>query len=257
MKNSILIAGGLVLSLLGTGCATKKYVAKSIAPVEARVGTAESKNNEQDKTIAGQGKQIEELDRDLSRTKESVNDTNKRVTEVAAAAKSAGDRADAANRAAEGARGVAQEGIEKTNQLGRSVERTLDAMNKFQLKKSATVLFAFNETTLSDEAKAQLDEFAKQAEGSDRFAIEVQGFADKTGAAMVNESISQARAASVTRYLVNERKMPIRSISTIGSGYTNPVGDDKTVEGRKENRRVEVRLFVPEASNAKALTAQQ
>ncbi len=257
MKNHILIAGGLALSLFGTGCATKKYVAKSIAPVEARVGTAESKNNEQDKSIAGQGKQIEDLDRDLSRTKESINDTNKRVTEVATAAKNAGDRADAANRAADAARGVAQDGIERTSQLSRNVERTLDSMNKFQLKKSATVLFGFNQTKLSDEAKAQLDEFAKQVEGSERFSVEVQGFSDKTGPALVNESISEERAAAVKRYLVNEHKLPIRSISTIGSGYAEPVGDDKTTEGRKENRRVEVRLFVPEASNAKALTAQQ
>jgi len=257
MKNSILIAGGLALSLFATGCATKKYVAKSIAPVEARVGATESKNTEQDKAIQGQSKQIEDLDRDLSKTKESISDTNKRVTEVAASAKSAGDRADAAKTAADGARGVAEQGIERTNQLGRNMERTLDAMNKFDLKKSATVLFRVNETTLSDEAKAQLDEFAKQVQGIDRFTVEVQGFTDKTGPATVNESISQGRAASVTRYMVNEHKLPIRSISTVGSGYANPVGDDKTREGRQENRRVEVRLFVPEAANAKALTAQQ
>ena len=52
MKTSILIAGSLALSLLGTGCATKKYVAKSIAPVEQRVSTAEAKNTEQDTKIA-------------------------------------------------------------------------------------------------------------------------------------------------------------------------------------------------------------
>ena len=73
----------------------------------------------------------------------------------------------------------------------------------------------------------------------------------------MNEAVSQARAIAVTRYLVNEHKVPVRTITSIGSGYTAPVGDDSTSEGRKSNRRVEVRLYVPEATNAKALTAQQ
>ena len=245
------------MSLAGTGCATKKYVAKSIAPVEARVTTTEAKNGEQDKALAGQSKQIEDLDRDLSRTKEHLTDTDKQVATVAAAAKNAGDRADAANRAADGARGLAEQGIDRTKQLGRSVERTIDATNNFQMKKSATVLFGFNQTTLNDEAKALLDDFAKQIDGNDRYVVEVQGFTDKIGPAATNEAISQARATAVSRYLINDHKVSVRSISAIGSGYASPVGDDKTTEGRKENRRVEIRLFVPEAANAKALTAQQ
>jgi outer membrane protein OmpA-like peptidoglycan-associated protein len=40
----------------------------------------------------------------------------------------------------------------------------------------------------------------------------------------------------------------VRSVTTLGSGYALPVADDKTREGRKQNRRVEVRLFVPEAT---------
>ena len=67
--NTILMAGGLALSLAGTGCATKKYVAKSIAPVEARVTTTEAKNGEQDKALAGQSKQIEDLDGLVGRIK--------------------------------------------------------------------------------------------------------------------------------------------------------------------------------------------
>jgi outer membrane protein OmpA-like peptidoglycan-associated protein len=256
-KNLILVTGGLVLSLAGTGCATKKYVAKSIAPVEARVSSAETKNGEQDKALEGQSKQIEELDRDLSRTKEHLSDTDKQVAAAASAARSAGDRADAAKTSADGAHSLAEQGIAGTKQLGRNVERTLDAMNNFQMKKSTTVLFAFNQSSLNDEAKAQLDDFAKQVEGLDRFIIEVQGYTDKIGAATTNEAISQARAASVTRYLVNDHKVPVRSITSVGSGYAAPVGDDKTSAGRKENRRVEIRLFVPEATNAKALTAQQ
>ena len=72
------------------------------------------------------------------------------------------------------------------------------------------------------------------------------GFAIKLG----NEQLSQARASSVARYLVNQQKIPVRSITTLGSGYALPVADDSTREGRKQNRRVEVRLFVPEATQS-------
>ena len=76
MKTSFLIAGGLALSLLGTGCATKKYVAKSIAPVEQRVTSAEAKNTDQDTKIAANATQIDGVDKDLSRTKERLNDVD-------------------------------------------------------------------------------------------------------------------------------------------------------------------------------------
>ena len=54
MKTSLILAGAVVVSLVGTGCATKKYVAKTVAPVEQRVGGTETKNAEQDKQIASQ-----------------------------------------------------------------------------------------------------------------------------------------------------------------------------------------------------------
>jgi len=86
MKTSFLIAGGLALSLLGTGCATKKYVAKSIAPVEQRVTGVEGKNTEQDTKIAANATQIDSVDKDLSRTKEHLNDVDAKAQAAAAAA---------------------------------------------------------------------------------------------------------------------------------------------------------------------------
>jgi outer membrane protein OmpA-like peptidoglycan-associated protein len=56
----------------------------------------------------------------------------------------------------------------------------------------------------------------------------------------------------VARYLAAKYQIPVRSISVLGLGYAQPVADDSTRDGRKQNRRVEVRLWVPGTESAKA-----
>jgi len=246
------IATIAALSLLGTGCATKKYVAQTVAPIDARVTGTETKNTEQDKQLAEHGKSIEETDRSLSRTREQLKDTDAKAIAAGEAASKADQKADGAWKAADGAKSLAQQGLDANAQLA----RTVDAMNKYQILKSETVLFGFNRANLTEDAKSQLEELAKSTEGLDRYVIEVQGFTDKTGSLTANERLSEMRAQEVARYLANQYKIPVRSISLLGSGYAQPVADDKTREGRKLNRRVEVRLFVPEAASATKLSAK-
>jgi len=259
-----MLAGAMALSVLSAGCATKKYVAQTVAPVEthvtnveAKVTTVQAKDVDQDKTIASQGQQITDLDRSLSQTKEKLSDTDAKATSAGQSAQQANqaaqDASQAASRAqqsADGARTFADQGLTR-------LERTIDAANKFQMTKTSTVLFAVGSSKLTDDGKKELDDFAKQADGLQRYVVEVQGFTDKTGSVTVNEALSQARAEEVARYLANEHKIPVRSIATLGSGYAQPVADDKTRDGRKQNRRVEVRLFVPEGGSASAVQAQQ
>jgi outer membrane protein OmpA-like peptidoglycan-associated protein len=250
MKFTGMFASALVLTLIGTGCATKKYVAQTVAPVEQRVTGTEGKNTEQDKQLSTHGTQIEEMDRGLSRTKEMLSDTDAKATQAGQAAKAADQKAegaktaaDGAQQAANGARTFAEQGLDR---LGRTVE----SMNKYDMVKSETVLFGFNKDNLTPEAKAQLDELAKQVNGMDRYVIEVQGFTDKVGSSSYNETLSERRAQAVARYLANQYKVPVRAITMLGSGYAQPVADDKTRDGRKMNRRVEVRLWVPESASS-------
>jgi len=260
MKMTMMMGSALALSLLGTGCATKKYVAKTVAPVETRLEATEAKNDtknsDQDKQLTTHGTQIEELDRDLSRTKERLTDADAKAVAAGDAAKKADSKADdaaraadGANKAADNARTFAANGI---SQLG----RTVDAMNNYQMTKSTAVLFGVNRFTLTDDAKAQLDDLSKAVAGVERYVVEVQGFTDKTGPASVNEPLSEKRAESVARYLANEHKIPVRSITMLGSGYAQPVADDKTRDGRKQNRRVEVRVYVPEATSTSSAVAK-
>ncbi len=187
MKTTLLMAGALAMSLLVTGCATKKYVAKSIAPVEQRVTGVEGKNTEQDAKITANATQIEAVDRDLSRTKERLTDVDTKAAAAAAAAHAAATAADAkaaaAGSAAAAADTKADKGIETGTMAAKAVDTLRDDVRagKFKMLKNDTVLFGVNRFTLSDEAKAQLDGFAQSPSGLNRFVVEVQGFTDKTG----------------------------------------------------------------------------
>ena len=250
MKTTLLTVGALGLSLLGTGCvATHKYVAKTIAPVEQRVSGTEAKNTDQDKQLSTHTTEIADLDKDASQTKEKLRDTDAKATEAGQAAKMADQHAgaaqqsaDGAKTAADGARTFAEQGLTK-------LDMSMQAMNKFQVAKEDAVLFDFNRDTLTADAKAKLDDIAQQTAGMERYVIELQGFTDKTGSPTYNETLSEARVQAVARYLANEHQVPVRSISMLGAGYARPVADDKTREGRKMNRRVEVKLWVPESQS--------
>ncbi len=255
MNKTLMFTGVLAMTLAGTGCATKKYVAKTMAPVEARVATAETKNADQDKLITTQGQEIDQLQTSLSRTNERVTDVDTKAGNAGTAAQRAAEAATAAQRTADGAgtaagnaMTAANNSMTRANEVERTLSQKVDQTIKLTQKGSETVLFKTNQSTLDKDAKAALDAFAAKLQGNTRYVVEVQGFTDKTGSAEANEVLSQKRAETVARYLINEHKVPLHQVNLMGSGYTAPVGDDKTRDGRKQNRRVEVRLFTPEVA---------
>ncbi len=230
MKLIVSISTIAALSLLGTACARKKYVAQTVAPID-QVRETDTKKADQDQPISSH-KSIEEQ---APRTQEQLGDQAK-VPAVEADRKAA-----AAVKAADTANTVA------------NLARALKETNRYQVLKSEMVLFPVNQSTLTDDAKSQLQSLAKSVEGLDRYMIEVQGFTDKTGSATVNQRLSEQRAQEVARYLANKYKIPPRSISMVGNGYASPAMDSTTREGRMMNRRVEVRLYVREEANDSSL----
>jgi outer membrane protein OmpA-like peptidoglycan-associated protein len=253
MKFSTSIISGAVLAgmMLGTGCvATRKFVRNKVSPVETRVGDTEKKNGEQDTAIAANKSSIDEVDRDLSRTKERVTDIDTKTQAAAAAAQKADQKADQAGQAAADARSFAEK---STGEL----RKTIDGMTTYRMVKEDSVQFALNKSTLSDEAKATLDELAKSLNGMNNYVIEVQGFTDKTGTPSYNFRLSQARAESVARYFAVTYKVPLRYIHMLGEGSLVEVADNHTRAGRQQNRRVDVKVWAPESETSKSLAASR
>lgn len=234
-KSLTVCAVTLAAGLAATGCATKKYVRQTVAPVEQRVG-------EVDKKTVENASSIEELETNLSRTKEQLSTVETKADEATQGVSEAKEQAAVANRGVGEAKSLAEQGLSKADDAARKAEN----YDNYKLVSTQTVLFGFDKSDLSEEAKAQLGQMAQQVSGVKHLVIEVQGFTDRTGTDRYNLELSRRRAAAVVRYLTVEHKIPLYRIHVLGYGEGQPVADNTSRDGRKQNRRVEVRLFAAE-----------
>jgi outer membrane protein OmpA-like peptidoglycan-associated protein len=118
-----------------------------------------------------------------------------------------------------------------------------NAAQSFSVKEKAIILV--DRTRVDNVAKAQLDEIAVKLQQNPQLRAEATGFTDDRGSEENNVKVGQKRADAVKEYLVEEQQIAESRIQTKSGGESNPVGDNTTAEGRKENRRVEVILHVP------------
>ena len=104
------------------------------------------------------------------------------------------------------------------------------------------ILFATNSSTLNTESRASLDKFAESLLNNPDTDVKIYCHTDSTGNDQINNPLSQRRAESVYNYLVSKGVSGSRMIAQ-GFGSTQPVADNSTVEGRTQNRRVEVYIL--------------
>jgi outer membrane protein OmpA-like peptidoglycan-associated protein len=116
------------------------------------------------------------------------------------------------------------------------------------LKEGAT--FGFNSAALSGHARSDIDRFLKElAERSstaetnaDRVFV-VAGHTDSTGKADYNYNLGQRRAERVAGYLVSEKGVDPLRVHVVSYGNSKPIADNKTIVGRRENRRIEILVY--------------
>lgn len=192
---------------------TARTVEANVTPVENRVGQAENRIG-----------QVEANSQRLSG----------QLDELAAISNAARGGAKAAQETADAAIG----GVNATNER-------ISALDDYQVQNTTSVLFRVGSSVLSAEAKGQLDQIAQQALQAKGYVLEIGGFASSDGSVEANRRLSQRRADTVIRYLVENHQIPLRRIVTpYGYGESNPVAENTSRTGREQNRRVEVKVLV-------------
>lgn len=116
---------------------------------------------------------------------------------------------------------------------------------------SSAVLFGFNKSDLSPEAKANLDKLVTVLNTYPDTDIEIQGHTDSKGTEEYNQTLSVKRATTVVNYLASKQIASAR-MTTKGFGETAPKYDNETEDGRAQNRRVEFLITANEKMVADA-----
>ncbi len=103
------------------------------------------------------------------------------------------------------------------------------------------IYFKHNSNDLPDEVFEALDHIADYVLGNPAVKVRVEGYTDSTGSYSYNISVSQFRANTIKSYLVGKGVSPAQ-ITAVGLGPESPIASNNTEAGRRQNRRVEIKL---------------
>lgn len=104
------------------------------------------------------------------------------------------------------------------------------------------IQFLPDSSELRESEKAKLEKIAQVLKGCDNDLL-VSGHCAARGTAKERKRISEERAQSVARYLVESGARDVYHVFTQGKGSSEPIADNGTEEGRAANRRVEITLM--------------
>ena len=104
------------------------------------------------------------------------------------------------------------------------------------------ILFDTNSSTLTTTSQTSLRNFAANLKVNDQTDLLIIGHTDNTGSDRINDPLSLNRASSVRSFLAGQGVSSNR-MRVEGKGSREPVADNSTAAGRKENRRVEVYIL--------------
>jgi outer membrane protein OmpA-like peptidoglycan-associated protein len=226
----------MALSMLAGGCATKKHVREAIAPVQTQV-------NDVDKRTKDNHQAIGDLDRQVSTADEKATDAGKRADAAAQSASAANSAAQQARQQADTANSAAQQAQQNVSKLDQTVQTNFQNLDNYKLVRTEHVYFRVGNATLGKDDQEKLDAALQNIGNAKNCVVEVEGFADRTGDKTYNRELSRRRADAVVHYLAVEHNLPLRGIREVGAGSDFPGADNSNRAARKENRRVDVRVY--------------
>ncbi len=123
----------------------------------------------------------------------------------------------------------------KVERVGEGIKITFDS----------GLLFEVNKAELSARSKQELAELAQILNKYPDTDILIEGHTDSSGPEDYNLQLSERRAKAVSAYLAGLGVDP-RRFTTVGYGESQPIASNDTVEGRAQNRRVDLAIMANE-----------
>ena len=200
----------VVLSVAASGCATKKYVSHEVGEINQKV-----------ENLSGE---VEKTQQRVKTTEVRLDSVDKQsqagISEAKGSAAAAMNKAQDAEKAAKG-------------KLLYTVTLSNDK-----------VTFPLNRAEVSEDAKKMVDEAIAPivAENKGVF-FEIEGHTDGTGEPLYNEKLGEERAMAIRAYLHDLHNIALSRMEVISYGETKPVADNKSKDGRAQNRRVVIKVL--------------
>jgi len=208
-RNRIVLFVGLAVFvglLLVPGCATKKYVRQEAAAIDQKVQGVETAIEENQKRIKEHDERLATIGSLITEQQEQIKSVDGKIEEV-----------------------------RKASQGKLLFKETL---------RNDQAKFKFDSSELAPEAKAALDVFVQKLVEENRgIYLEIQGHTDSTGEESYNLVLGKKRADAVMEYLYKQYHIPLHRMEVFSFGSSAPVGDNKTKDGRAQNRRVDILVY--------------
>jgi peptidoglycan-associated lipoprotein len=196
----------VLLAVAASGCATKGHVAREVGAVNEKVDTLAT--------------EVEKTQERVKRNEVRIDETQAGVAEAKGSAQQAMSKAEDAEKAAKG-------------KLIYTVTLSNDK-----------VTFPVNRAEVSDDAKRLIDEAIGPLKAENRGVFfEIEGHTDATGPEEYNQKLGEDRAMAVRNYLHDQHGIALNRVQVISYGETKPVADNKTRDGRAQNRRVVIKVL--------------
>ncbi|MDR1646733.1 MAG: OmpA family protein [Zoogloeaceae bacterium] len=114
----------------------------------------------------------------------------------------------------------------------------------WELNLESRLLFDISSAELNQQERVSLDKIARTLLSVQITNIVIEGHTDSTGTMAYNRELSRKRASIVANYLASVG-MPADRMQIKGMGSDVPIASNKTLAGRKENRRTVIIIPVP------------
>jgi outer membrane protein OmpA-like peptidoglycan-associated protein len=239
MRNNARLEGGEVKAMTGhrfgfamtaaalialgvTGCASKNYVRTQTGPLIDHT---------------------DQLDQRSAENNRAIHDMDDRAQAGISRAQSSADAANANAQSASLEANTADTAANDVSHRADTLDSVVKGLDNYKEVTKASMTFGFDKAVLTSDDKAQLDSFAGQLGTAKSYILEVTGGTDSTGPAQYNYELSQRRADAVVQYLAAKYNIAPHRFYLIGIGKDQYVASNDTPTGRKENRRVQVRLL--------------